>query len=218
MFHFRGSRNSQAVSLCFDDGPDRGEESLIKALNESGMKATFFWIWEKAERMAKEDREALNKILRLLKKGGHEVGIHSLKHNIPESRAERIFRVFTGLITKEELVEAFDNFSQLLGYEPRHYRPHGVQVPSFRLIKSINDLGLDVILGLHAVGPKESASRYAEVLEMVKPGSIICGHDSIDDNIDSEIPAKIALEVPEIGRIQSRRELRIVTFSELLAL
>lgn len=123
-----GGRAKPEIALSFDDGPDWGEECLIDALNKAGIEATFFWIWEKVEKLEVQDPYRFARLLQLLRQGGHEVGIHGLKCTIrPACVCKRILGCTSSDIYSD-IIEAQQNFHCLLGYKPLLYRPHGVQL------------------------------------------------------------------------------------------
>ena len=63
---------SDAVALTFDDGPDRGLETFLGALEAAGARATFFVVGEQVER----DTGRLGEIVSC----GHEVALHCYNH------------------------------------------------------------------------------------------------------------------------------------------
>jgi peptidoglycan/xylan/chitin deacetylase (PgdA/CDA1 family) len=94
-----------AVSLTFDDGPDRGLDAFLGRLEEYGAQATFFVVGEQVERGPGRLQEIVS--------CGHEVAVHCYRHRnhlrltpgqvmedmrrargIIEEKAERTTRLF----------------------------------------------------------------------------------------------------------------------------
>jgi peptidoglycan/xylan/chitin deacetylase (PgdA/CDA1 family) len=70
-----GKRESGAVALTFDDGPDRATTPrLLELLERYGTRATFFVVGDKARRCP-------DLVQRILKEG-HEIGNHSGSHDV----------------------------------------------------------------------------------------------------------------------------------------
>jgi len=211
--HFQGSTENHAVALSFDDGPDWGEEVLISALNQAGIKATFFWTWQKVEILSSQDPERFATILQLLKEGGHEVGIHGSQCNVSSDLLRRIL----GFAKVEDLTTVRQSFSGLLHQQPTLYRPHGIQLGR-QLSRAIKASGLRLILGSprFQIGQENVAASYLKAFQKAKPGDIICGHDSKDCYLDFGLAGEIAQIVPEIEKILAERNLSVVTVSEIL--
>jgi len=199
--------------LSFDDGPDWGEEVLISALNQAGIKATFFWTWQKVEILSSQDPERFARILQLLREGEHEVGIHGFKCDISPNLVRRIF----GFTKAEDLTIIQQNFSDLLHKRPTLYRPHGFQLGR-QLSRAIKASGLKLVLGSpsYQIGQRNPARSYLKAFEKAKPGDIICGHDSKDCYSDFGLAWQIAQIVPEIEKILAKRNLSAITISEIL--
>jgi peptidoglycan-N-acetylglucosamine deacetylase len=72
----------EPVALTFDDGPDpRFTPPLLDALDRSGIRATFFFLGERAA--------AHPEIVRRASSDGHAVGSHSFGHTGPAQRTIR---------------------------------------------------------------------------------------------------------------------------------
>ena len=70
---WRGPRERRAVSLTFDDGPDPDwTPRVLDILEAHGVKATFFFLGEVAERFPA--------LVRRVAAAGHEVGSHGYRH------------------------------------------------------------------------------------------------------------------------------------------
>jgi peptidoglycan/xylan/chitin deacetylase (PgdA/CDA1 family) len=216
---FRGSRAKQIVGLSFDDGPDWGEEQLIKALNKAEIEATFFWIWEKVEKLDFQDHQRFVNLLQLLNQGKHEVGIHALKCTIrPGCTCKRIMG-YTSSDIYSDIIKAQQNFHCLLNSKPLLYRPHGVQV-SRKLSEAIVKSKVEFVVGTIrlAIGPsrKNIGKKYEENFARARRRDIICGHDSCDCSTDFGIACDIARVVPRIKKIMVSKGLQIGTVYQAL--
>lgn len=69
---------ANTVYLTFDDGPSVNTPAILKALEEAGVKATFFVT---AAELGNQDAADL---LRSIRDGGHTIGIHSYSHEYLE--------------------------------------------------------------------------------------------------------------------------------------
>jgi len=67
-----GLRGTHTVALTFDDGPSENTRGVLAALDEYGVKATFFIVGK----MAKEHPD----VLKAVADGGHLLGNHSATH------------------------------------------------------------------------------------------------------------------------------------------
>ncbi len=97
------------VALTFDDGPDAVYTvSILEILKTYGIKAAFFLTGENMEQYP----EVVQKIYR----EGHEVGNHSYNHvRLSELPKETVYH--------NQISRAAAVFKQILGFNPRLYRP-----------------------------------------------------------------------------------------------
>lgn len=199
-----GSRESGAIALTFDDGPDLGEICLVSALNEAGLKATFFWIPQKVGWFEGQHPDKLEQIVSLLKKGHHGIGVHGLTCRRP-SAWERLL-----LEDSRSAVWGLAEIVVQLGYMPRLYRPHCVRLfrPPSR--------GMTTVFGSHFVGPKDDPIGYLRVIEKARQGDIICGHDSMNCDRNFGAAVEIARIIPEAAKILQYRGLKTATISEIV--
>jgi len=209
-----GSVGHQAVALSFDDGPDWGEESLVLALDSAGMKATFFWTWQKIQLLRQADAGRFTRLVRLITEGGHEIGIHGMSCATPSHFPER----FIGMAREfEDLSLIQKGFSELLQQNPRLYRPHCFQ-GSKELLKAVRTSGLKLVLGSpgYQIGQRNPGTLLVKALKRAKPGTIICGHDSKDCYPDFGLAQQIAQLIPQLAEIAAKRNLCILTISDIL--
>lgn len=196
--------NGNLVALSFDDGPDIGEIELISAMNESGMRATFFWIPEKVSSFSDKYPDDLAELLQLVTCGGHQMGIHGLVCRAP-SLFERIFRTDDF----DKIIEAQKDFSGLFGTDPILYRPH-----CFRRFRT--PPGMETVIGSHQISTKNDPKKYLRAVAKARPGDIICGHSSRDNNFNSGIASEVGKIVPQIKEILDTLGFKAVTVSEVM--
>ena len=209
-----GSVGHQVIALSFDDGPDWGEESLVSALNSAGMKATFFWTWQKIQLLRQQNASRFTRLVRLITDGGHEIGIHGISCDTPSHLPER----FIGIASEfEDLSLVRQNFSELLQQNPKLYRPHCFQ-GSRELLQAVRASGLKLVLGSpgYQIGQRNPDTLLVRAFERAKPGAIICAHDSKDCYPDFRIAQQIAQLIPQIAQIAAKRNLCILTVSDIL--
>ncbi len=107
-----GRRSRPEMALTFDDGPDpETTPALLSALEETGVKATFFLTGEKAERHPE--------LVRAIREAGHEIASHGRWHR------------------PAILMAPWTEYRQI-AYNPgglSYYRPpHGIHSPFTRLL------------------------------------------------------------------------------------
>jgi peptidoglycan/xylan/chitin deacetylase (PgdA/CDA1 family) len=196
--------SKDSCALSFDDGPDRGEIELISTLNSGGMQATFFWIPEKVVNFYHTLPKDFQELLILLKKGGHEVGIHGFFCAMPNIY-QRIFRP----ISADKVGEAQRYFFTFLGYTPHLYRPHFIQY-----YKKPDKI--DTILGYHQIGPRDKTDKYLKVAENMLAGDMICGHSSMNCDLDFGKASEIAKIVLQLKTIFEKKNLKVTVISEII--
>lgn len=209
------SPEHQAIALSFDDGPDWGEESLIVALDGMGMKGTFFWTWQKIHLLREQNADKFTKLVRLIKEGGHEIGIHGINCDTPSNLSEKL-RDVVGELNDPYLVRK--NFSELLKQDVRLYRPHNFQSSS-GMVEALKTSGLKLVIGSprYQIGQNDPYALLFKAFKRSKPGSIICCHDSMDCEPDFKLAEEIAQVIPQLARISTKRKLKVLTISEILS-
>jgi hypothetical protein len=213
IIRFDGPPEENAIGLSFDDGPDWGEEALISALNDTGMRATFFWMWEKIELIRSEDNERFERILNLIEDGDHEVAIHGYFCRGSQNPISRFFI----LHEKESIADLQIRYYELFGKEPQLYRSHGPRAGR-QFYNSLKNSGLELAFGslTYQISITAPIDIFVEYFQSAKPGTIICAHDSRNCATDYGLAKQIAQTVPELGEIARNRKLDVVTISELL--
>lgn len=150
--------DADGIYLTFDDGPCEVTLEVLDLLDRYQAKATFFCIGENVKKHPD--------ILDRLRKDGHAIGGHTMKHESAWQTDKASFLRSTNLC--QEML-------QTKLFRP----PYGRITPS--LIKILNkDYKLiywNVLTGdYHRARPKEDCIKYVE--KYTKPGSIIVFHDS----------------------------------------
>ena len=106
--------DANAAALTFDDGPDPdATPQVLDALDELGLKATFFLVGEQVEDHPELAREVSAR--------GHEVALHCFEHVGHDELADPVGDLVRGLETVE----------RVSGQRPRRFRPpYGLFVES----------------------------------------------------------------------------------------
>lgn len=167
----RGSLTGNKVALTFDDGPDvRFTPQVLDALNEYGVKATFFLMGARAREHAD--------IVRRMNQEGHAIGNHTYWHpNLVDEPLDRVHW---------EVTTTGDTLEEIIGYRPRLFRPPYGSL-NRDIVELLADLNYSVILwsvdSLDWTQP--GADAIADlVLANTQPGSIILMHDGGDWTMD----------------------------------
>ncbi|MGB1055429.1 MAG: polysaccharide deacetylase family protein [Flavobacteriales bacterium] len=153
---------SDAVHLTFDDGPDPEVTPwVLDILAQHGAKATFFVVGDQAAKHPD--------ILDLVKKAGHAVGGHTMRHELG-------WRTGTTPYVKSAL-------ASIDGLQPLFRPPYGKMTPAqARRIGAHADLIMwDVLSGdfaLDAQHAQEVATAQARLQRRTKLGSVVVFHDS----------------------------------------
>jgi peptidoglycan/xylan/chitin deacetylase (PgdA/CDA1 family) len=96
------------AALTFDDGPDAdGTPALLDALDDAGVRATFFVLGEQLMRHHALAREAAAR--------GHELALHGFEHVRHDGLRPQAAR--------DDLARALGSFEAATGGRPRFFRP-----------------------------------------------------------------------------------------------
>lgn len=164
------------VALTFDDGPSGVlTERLLDGLAARDVKATFFVC---GYRVA-EYPEALRRIAA----EGHEIGLHSEKHDYMQKMGYEA--------VLDDLTRCRAEVAECCGAQARLFRPPG-GLYSETVLRASSELDLSVILW--SVDPEDwDAKKAASVLPTIRkevfPGSIILMHDLHGSSIDAALTA-----------------------------
>ena len=174
---FSGSKQAKQkrlVAFSFDDGPEKRILPLLDTLEERNIKATFFWMVDKATRLSKEDHGLFNEILTRLKESGHEIGLHT-----PYDYKASLISRFIGKFSEKDMEEAKRNLEEVTGFNINLYRPHYFHVGPYLFY--IRNLGMTIVLGdfLHSAQADAPVKTQVRKFSGAVPGSILIFHDGI---------------------------------------
>jgi peptidoglycan-N-acetylglucosamine deacetylase len=184
-----GSRATRQVALTFDDGPSRPcTESMLDALADCDVKATFFCVGEMVEWypdiVARADAE------------GHVIGNHSMYHSRRQSASLR---------NDMHIARTQEIIASAIGKHPALYRPPwGWLTPqeSRRVNRAgLTVIGWDVYPDDWKVPETPAAVTAEQVCSRAQPGSIILMHDAtsnIRDCAKTESAAAVRLMVQRL--------------------
>lgn len=185
------------VALTFDDGPlPVHTDETLKLLAENDVKATFFVIGKDAKRHSNE--------LQSIVYAGHAVGNHSYTHNAMVFMSPG--QVETEIETTDAVIRAAGYTGPIPFRAPYNYK--FVQLPLYLASHNRPDISRDVIV--EEGGDRGAEDIASEIVERVRPGSIILMHPMYDHTGSSR--AAIPLLVSEL----KSRGYRFVTVPELL--
>lgn len=164
------------VALTFDDGPNGALTGrLLDGLAERDVKVTFFVCgYRVAEYPA---------ALRRIAAEGHEIGLHSEKHDYMQKMDYEA--------VLDDLTRCRAEVAECCGTQARLFRPPG-GLYSEAVLRASGELGLSVILW--SVDPEDwDAAKAATVLPTIRrevfPGSVILMHDLHESSVDAALTA-----------------------------
>lgn len=196
----RVETRERVVALTFDDGPTpAGTEAVLRVLEESGVRATFFLTGGELERNMDEGRRIAS--------AGHELGNHSYSH--------RRMVLVTPAFVRDE-VERTDRLIREAGYGGEiHFRPpfgRKLFVLPYYLARAGRKT---VTWDVEPESDPEAGSDAGRIVEHVRrrarPGSIILLHVMYPSRSES------LKAVRGIAEALSADGYRFVTVSELLS-
>lgn len=189
------------VALTFDDGPyPPYTQELLKVLEEERVKATFFLVAEKAEKLPELVKQELE--------AGHEIALHSYIHQDQlKLEAEAV---------QENLEQGKAALEKITGKEIQYFRPpHGFK--DWLVMEQVAKAKLEAVNW--SVIPRDWTNPGAEaitqrVLEKVTPGAIVLLHDG--DSPKYAAPREqTVLATREIIKKLKAQGYSFVTISEL---
>ncbi|NLE00216.1 MAG: polysaccharide deacetylase family protein, partial [Fibrobacter sp.] len=190
-----------AIAITFDDGPGKSTDTILNILDRYNARATFFVIGKNAE----HNPEMLRKIVKL----GHELGNHTYSHPLGSV-----------IQTPSKLHQQIEKTDKIIhsatGVYCKLFRPpHGWRSPW--MLRQCRNEGKSVILW--SIDSKDwqrksSAAVIKNVLDFVKPGSVVLFHDRLNTGKDWQMDNTIAA-LPVILDSLVTRGYRFVTISEL---
>ena len=190
------------VVLTFDDGPDEdGTPEVLDALDEAGIKATFFVVGEQLMRGHSLARRAAL--------AGHELALHGFSH-----------RRHADLIppdARDELPRGVGAFEAVTGSKPRFFRPpygrfseHSYEACAAMDLEPVywSAWGLD----WYDLPAEDVADMVVRDLE---PGAIVVLHDSAR-YAPRASAAPVAEVIPLVAAAAAERGLEWVTLGQAL--
>ena len=183
------------VALTFDDGPDPdGTPAVLDALDELGLKATFFMVGEQVKGAAMLAREVASR--------GHEIALHGATH--------RPHRELNPRESKDEPSYGLGTIEAATARRPHWFRPpYGVfNEHSYEAVKAV---GLEPVYWSAWGMDWEtiSAERIADIVERdLESGAILVLHDSARYGHRPDIEATVAA-LPLIAAAAQSRGLEL---------
>jgi peptidoglycan-N-acetylglucosamine deacetylase len=161
---------NKVIALTFDDGPTKNVDQILPVLDQYKAKATFFLIGNDIEKHPEEARK--------LVEAGHQIGNHTYSHNRMVLKSPSFIR---------EEIEKTDELIRKAGYKGEiDFRPpYGKKL-----------VGLPYYLNKHnretimwTLEPEtyytSADDKVKDVVENIKPGSIILLHPMYDQTIET---------------------------------
>ena len=154
------------ICLTFDDGPDAESTPwFLQALDEAGIKATFFMLGSMAQ--------AFPEVVQQVIEAGHEIGIHGYSHEV------YIFKTQKSLLY--DIAKAKGILGDMWGQEPKWFRPPYGLI-SKKVYNCALQTGLEPILWTNWGRDWKIGRTTYEVLQIathnLAPGATILLHDS----------------------------------------
>jgi len=185
-----GPLRGDRLALSFDDGPKRWTTPILRELDGSHTRATFF---EEGRHVAGNQL-----VMREILDSGDEIGNHSTRHHAYPDAAD--------LARTDRLIR------RATGFEPCLFRPpYGLL--SRRVIAGAVRDGLQTVLwSVDSRDDKEPGVGviYRDVIDEARPGAIVLMHDGGADR------RQTVRALPRIVRTLRRRGYRLVTVAALL--
>lgn len=169
MYKLKRKENGKTIYLTFDDGPSSEyTEMLLDVLKKYNVKASFFCVAE----FANENE----KIIKRMRKEGHLIGLHSLKHE--NAYFMDVFK------TNKDFRESMQIMNKL-GQDITYYRPPwgDLNLASLFNIKRYNlKLVLWNVMAEDWEGDSTPFDIEVKLLRRIQGGDIICLHDGRGEN------------------------------------
>jgi len=159
---WRGPKNRKVIALTFDDGPSESTRELLDALDEFGVKATFFQCGFHARRLKSEAAEVARR--------GHEIGNHGDTH--------QALYLHSAHFIHDQLARAQASIQEATGITPTLFRaPFGVRWPG--LAQAQKKLGLMGVMwtAIARDWVLNADEIVARMSKKARPGAILCFHD-----------------------------------------
>ncbi|MDJ0783163.1 MAG: polysaccharide deacetylase family protein [Desulfosarcinaceae bacterium] len=196
-----GSRQSRAVALTFDDGPDPATTpALLELLHRHGIRATFFLLGRRAARHP----DLVDAILA----AGHTVGNHSYSH-APWLMLRSSKRLSADIVATQRLLAGH-------GVRPRAFRPPvGITNPLLGgVLRPLDLIVVNFSRRAYDLGNRRLADLATKLLRRVRPGDILLLHDAAPPR-----PAEVPIWLAEVERVLAglaNRQLMVVPLEDLI--
>lgn len=166
----KSSYSSDGVMLTFDDGPHpQNTEKVLDILAQSGVKAVFFLIGERAV----EHPEIVKRIVR----EGHLAGIHSMRHTAG-------FTIAPSRMVASDLEACRKILEDITGTKINLFRPP-FGVTNFNIARAVKKLSLKTVgwnVRSYDTAIKDPQRVIERVAGRITPGSVILLHDRMPDS------------------------------------
>lgn len=191
LFNSTGSTRGKRIALTYDDGPSSYTSQVLDALKRTNARATFFVVGENIP--------GRTSLLRRMLAEDHEIGNHSLHHEINGASYSSIH-------------ETSDRIQDATGFEPCLYRPPGGNRSSSSASAAWSQGMSSVLWDVDTndwQGPSAS-TIHSRAVGPARSGSIVLMHDG-GGNRSATVAA-----TDDIVRTLKRRGYRLVTVTQLL--
>ncbi|MEP7120802.1 MAG: polysaccharide deacetylase family protein [Byssovorax sp.] len=190
---WRGPVDARGVALTFDDGPSPATTpKVLDALDEAGVKATFFVIGRKVKLYPELVREIVAR--------GHAVGVHGYDH-------DRLFSLRTPESIRLDLARAIEVITAATGQAPTLFRPP-IGHTSPRIAGALEAFDFTVVgwsvKGLDGLAGARPERVAARIVPHLKDGAIVLLHDAAEN--EDFTPASVAA-LPKILAAMARKNL-----------
>ena len=192
---YQGDKESNGVSLTFDDGPIAGRtEEILRILELHGVSAAFFCIGNRVE--------ANPELTRRIYESGHLIGNHSYWHRAT-------FDLQSGPTIKSELTSTDNAILKAIGVKPALFRPpYGVSNPMVAwAVKKGGYKAIGWSVRSFDTVIKDSEVLMKRITKSLKGGDVILLHDY--SNTTLEILPDLLNHIKKVG-------LKIVRVDQLL--
>lgn len=203
------AKKKKLVAFSFDDGPNpKNIIEVLTILNTAKVSGTFFWIVENARKLKEAQPKLFKKVLELIYKGNHEIGLHA-PYDYKPSLLTRAY----GKFTKQELKDAKGELEKITNLKIKLYRPHILLQPA--TIFFANQIGLTTVIGdlYHYADAAASRERQINKFSKAPAGSILIFHDGLSKLRQSTSITKV---LPKVILNLQDKDLVLTKISSLL--
>lgn len=201
---YRAKTPEKVVALTFDDGPSPlWTPRILIALKQAGVKGTFFMLGEHVEKYPEVARQVAAE--------GHDIGIHSYRHNS--------YIYYTKYELENDLKNTEAIIKKVTGLDTKLFRPPKAWL-SKREKKKIKEFGYKIILwSLNSKDWVNFDDKYIVnyLVKNVRPGDIILFHDSGGVfGTEGGSRKETVLAIPRLVEKLKEKGYRCISVTELL--